>query len=391
VQPTRYHESGHPKTLNNTTHTAAPGRVNLIGEHTDYTGGLVLPMAIPFATTATVSAAESGYRFTSSAFDTVRDTFAGDTTAATGEWSDYPVGVLRELLELGITVPPFIMQLDGTVPLNAGLSSSASIEVATAVALLRHAGTSLTAPEVALLCQRAENRYVGSPCGIMDQFVVTAATAGHALLLDTRNLGFTLLPMNTGALAGCSIVIANSMVKHSVAAGEYGVRRRELEEGQAVLRARFPLLRDLGDASMDHLDACRDSISEEVYKRCKHVITENARVCEAADAMRAGDAAQLGAAMFRSHLSQRDDFEDSVPEIDFLVETAMAQPGCHGARLTGGGFGGCTVNLVDSANSQSFRSALQSAYFGHFGIAAEVYICTAADGALARVKDANHA
>ena len=362
----------------------APGRVNLLGEHTDYTGGLVLPMAIPFATSATIAGADAGYRFTTTAFDNARETFAGDDAAAIGDWSDYPVGVLRELLALGIEIPPFELNLDGDVPLGAGLSSSASIEVATAVALLHHSKAKLSAKEMALLCQRAENRYVGSPCGIMDQFVVTAATAGHALLLNTRDLSFQQLPMNSGALAECSVVVANSMVKHSVATGDYGTRRQELEVGQAAIIKVYPLVRDLGDASMDQLEACRTSIPPESYLRCKHVITENARVREAAEAMKRGDAVSLGDAMNRSHASQRDDFQDSVPEIDFLAATAASLPGCYGARLTGGGFGGCTVNLVLTSHTESFQTSLLAAYRERFGIDAQIYLCTPSDGALAR-------
>lgn len=366
--------------------TSAPGRVNLIGEHTDYTGGLVLPMAIPFATTAELRGASAGYCFTSGSFPGERTTGPQDATPASGDWSDYPVGVLRELLLLGIPVPPFTLHLSGDVPLGAGLSSSASIEVATAVALLRHAGVTRSEQEIALLCQRAENRYVGSPCGIMDQFVVTAATAGHALLLNTRDLQYDLMPMNTGELAGCSVVIANSMVRHSVAAGDYGVRRRELEAGQSAICQRFAEIRDLGDARMEHLEAVEGSISAESYRRCRHVITENARVVEAGDAMRAGDARALGDSMVRSHVSQRDDFEVSVPEIDFLVDTALTLPGCHGARLTGGGFGGCTVNLVANEHAEAFRERLAAAYHERFAIDPEIYLCTAADGALARLE-----
>ncbi len=367
---------------------SAPGRVNLIGEHTDYTGGLVLPMAIPFTTVAELAAEVSGYRFTSADAPGVRETGREDTGAARHEWSDYPVGVLREVLALGIGIPAFALHFSGDVPLSAGLSSSASIEVATAVALLAHAGAQLSAPEIALLCQRAENKYVGSPCGIMDQFVVTAATAGHALLLNTRDLSYDLLPMNTGGLAACSVVIANSMVKHSVATGEYGTRRDEMERGQRVLRKHFPQTSDLGEASMDQLERVKADMPPASYLRCKHVITENARVREAAEAMRAGDARCLGDAMIRSHESQRDDFQDSVPEIDFLVETALKQKGCHGARLTGGGFGGCTVNLVETADAESFQKQLAAAYHGQYGIMPEIYVCTAADGALARLKEA---
>ena len=369
-----------------TAQFTAPGRVNLLGEHTDYTGGLVLPMAIPFATTALVGLANSGYHFTSTAFPGAHETFAGDDSPKAGDWTDYPVGVLRELLALGMDIPPCKLNLDGDVPLGAGLSSSASIEVATAVALLQHAGVSLPAKEIALLCQRAENRYVNSPCGIMDQFVVTAATAGHALLLNTRDLSFEHLPMNTGGLASCSVVVANSMVRHSVATGDYGTRRRELEAGQAAIREAYPKVRDLGDASMEQLESCRAAIPPESYLRCKHVITENARVREAAAAMKQGDAVTLGDAMNRSHASQRDDFQDSVPEIDFLAATALDLPGCYGGRLTGGGFGGCTVNLVLTAEAETFQSALSAAYRERFGIDPETYICTPSDGAVARLE-----
>ncbi len=366
---------------------AAPGRVNLVGEHTDYTGGLVLPMAIPFTTVATVSAAQDGrYTFKSAQFKGERAMAVDDRSDSAGNWSDYPVGVLRELQKLGIEVPPFVMTVSGDVPLNAGLSSSASIEVAAAVALLGHAGKQMPGAEIALLCQRAENVYVHSPCGIMDQFVIANATAGHALLLNTRDLSFELLPMNQGGLAGTRVIVVNSGVKHSVADGEYGVRRRELEDGQAVVRARFPQVRDLGETTPEQLEACRAEIEPEAFKRCRHVVTENVRVREAGAAMLAGDPAALGRVMTAAHASYRDDFGASVDEVDFLVETALAQTGCHGGRLTGGGFGGCTVNLVDAAQAEPFQQAVRTAYQQRFGITADMYVCEAVDGAVARLQ-----
>ncbi len=310
--------------------------MNLIGEHTDYTGGFVMPMAIPFCTVAELRDANDGrYTFSSGLFPTTRSMTPEDRSAAVGDWSDYPVGVLRELQQRGIHVPPFSLHLTGDVPLGAGLSSSASVEVATAIALLAHGNEMLPTEQIATLCQRAENKYVGSPCGIMDQFVVTAAIAEHALLLNTRDLTFELLPMNKGELAQCRIVIANSGVKHSIAAGDYGQRRREVEAGQSVLRQRFPELRDLGDATMDQLAACEQAMSEESFRRCRHIITENQRVREAREAMLAGDPLRLGKVMTAAHASERDDFECSIEEIDFLVEKAIALHGCYGARLTG--------------------------------------------------------
>ncbi len=363
---------------------SAPGRVNLIGEHTDYTGGLVLPIAIPFYTEATVTPARDGYEFSSEGFPSRRRLRLDDRSPRLGQWSDYSVGVLRELQALGIELPPFALRLRSNVPLSAGLSSSASVEVATAVALLAHSGRTLPAAEIALLCQRAENRYVGSPCGIMDQFIVTAAEQGHALLIHTRDLQAEQLPMNAGGLADTRVVIVNSSVKHSVAEGEYGVRRKELEQGQEVLRTRFPALRDLGDATAEQLEACRDEIPPQAYKRCRHVVTENARVREAREAMLAGDPARLGEALEAAHASYRDDFEASTAEIDFLVETAMAQAGCYGARLTGGGFGGCTVNLVAAEHAEAFGRAVQGAYRKRYNIEAPVYVCEAVDGAMRR-------
>jgi galactokinase len=307
-----------------------------------------------------------------------------DRSSPAGDWSDYPVGVLRELQRRGLQIPPFALHFSGDIPLGAGLSSSASVEVVTAIALLSHAQSTLSAEVIAKLCQSAENNYVGSPCGIMDQFVVTAAAANHALLLDTRDLTFELLPMNKGQLAGCTIVVANSGVKHSIAGGDYGLRRREVEAGQAKLRERFPELRDLGDATLEQLATCERELSPESFRRCRHIISENQRVREAREAMFAGDPARLGLVMTAAHASERDDFECSIEEIDFLVDTAVGVNGCYGARLTGGGFGGCTVNLVNTASVDEFVVALTSAYRTQFSLKLDTYVCAAVDGALAR-------
>ena len=363
----------------------APARVNLIGEHTDYTGGLVLPMAIPFTTVARLHSTTDGqYTFSSDVFPNIRSIAPNTPAPRTGEWSDYPAGVLHELELRGIQIPPFALHLSGNVPLGAGLSSSASIEVVTAIALLAHAKATLPAEVIARLCQSAENNYVGSPCGIMDQFVVTAATKDHALLLNTRDLTFELLPMNNKGLADCRVVVANSGVKHSIAGGDYGIRRREVEAGQAKLRSRFPGLRDLGDATLTQLAACEHELSAASLKRCRHIISENERVREAREAMLAGDPVRLGSVMTAAHASERDDFECSIEEIDFLVDTAVGLRGCFGARLTGGGFGGCTVNLVNTSDVSDFIAALRSAYRDKFSLDLETYVCEAVDGALAR-------
>jgi galactokinase len=362
----------------------APARVNLLGEHTDYTGGLVLPMAIPFTTHVTISPrSDNLYGFTSELFPDALTLDRDDRSPSRSNWSDYPVGVLRQFQLFGIDHPAFNLHLSGNVPFGAGLSSSASVEVATTMALLAYTGASLSIEDIALLSRRAENDYVRSPCGIMDQFVITAAKAGHALLLNTRDLTCEHLPMNKGALADTRIVVCNSMIKHSVATGEYGMRRRESEEGQAVLIRKFNV-RDLGDATLDQLEAAKSEMSEHSFRRCHHILSDNARVREARKAMNAGDPIAFGTLMLAGHASERDDFECSCEEVDFLAETASHLPGCFGARLTGGGFGGCTVNLVARSHSEAFAAALKSAYQQQFIIAAETYLCDAVDGAWLR-------
>lgn len=363
----------------------APARVNLLGEHTDYTGGFVLPMAIPFYTQATIGASQDGeYHFVSESFPERRQMAANDMSGAAKNWSDYPVGVLRQLQERGVYPPGFVLTIGGNIPLGAGLSSSASVEVATALALLSVAEESMRGEEIALLCQRAENVYVQSPCGIMDQFAVTLAKAGHALMLHTRTLKYELIPVDRGQMGETCIVVCNSMVRHSIASGDYGLRRRELEAGQRVIIDRFPELEDLGEAGLEHLEACKGEMSHESYLRCRHIITENARVLRAKEAMLAGDRVSLGAVMLEAHASQRDQFECSCEEIDFLVDTASSLRGCFGARMTGGGFGGCTVNLVTKAEAESFSARLKEIYHERFGMTAEIYICEAVDGAIAR-------
>lgn len=342
-------------------------------------------MAIPFSTTASIAAAADGqYRFASESFREERSLSADTQITPAGNWSDYPVGVLRTLIEAGVKPPPFELRVRGDVPLGAGLSSSASVIVASAMAMLAHAGVKLPPAEIAVLCRRAENEFVGSPCGIMDQFVITAAKAGHALLLDTGTLRYEHVPMNTGALATTRVVVCNSMVKHSIKSGGYGDRRREVEEGQAVLRERYPEVRNLGEATVGQLDACAAEMSIESFKRCRHIVTENARVRAAREAMLAGDAKRMGELMLTAHASERDDFECSCDEVDFLVDRAAGLEGCFGARLTGGGFGGCTVNLVSEGAVEGFIESLRSAYRERFGISADAYVCEAVDGAVRR-------
>jgi galactokinase len=365
---------------------AAPARVNLIGEHTDYTGGFVMPMAIDFQTVAIVSAREDGRAvFYSANYDEeVGFEIASLPRTPSGRWSDYPAGVLWSLREEGIAVDGFNMSLAGDVPLGAGLSSSASVEVATAMALLGRARVKLPLEKVATLCRRAENEYVGAKSGIMDQFAVAGGVANRAMLLDCRSLGYELLPLPNAV----RVVICNSMVKHAVATGEYGDRSSEVEAGQAVLRRERPGVELLRDATLEDLEACRDLMSAASFKRCRHIITENARVMEAREALLQGDVERFGALMIEAHVSVRDDFAASCEEVDVLVAIAMQQPECFGARITGGGFGGCSVNIVRAEATEKFVATLRREYAAKTGIEADCFVCMPSDGAFALAKKA---
>ena len=357
----------------------APGRVNLIGEHTDYTGGLVMPAAIDFNTVAVVGPAKDG-RSVIHSVDFKKE-FEFDASAlpekAKHDWTDYPAGVLWSLKQSGVVTPQFTMTLQGDVPLGAGLSSSASIEVAVAFAALALAGKSMALTDVALACKKAENGFVGAQSGIMDQYIACCGVKDHALVIDTRDLGSRAVPLPSDV----RLVICNSMVKHSHAGGEYNERHAEVEEGSRALRVVNPDIHELRDATLEDLEEARGSMSENAFLRCRHIITENVRVEEAATALAAGDMKRMGELMAEAHASYRDDFAASCPEVDLLVELAAAEPGLIGARLTGGGFGGCTVNLVEAAHAEAFRRDIHSAYLERAGINAEIYLCQAAAGA----------
>jgi galactokinase len=361
--------------------SAAPARVNLIGEHTDYTGGLVMPMAIGFHTLAVISPREDDRAvfYSANYNEEALYDLASLGREPRAHWSDYPAGVLWSLLQEHIAIGGFSMSLMGDVPLGAGLSSSASVEVATAIALLRHAQVALPLEKIATLCRRAENEYVGAKSGIMDQFVVTGGVAHRAMLIDCRALTFELLPLPEQV----RVVICNSMVKHAVATGEYGDRRDEVEAGQAVLRELRPGIELLRDATIEDLEACKSSMTAASFARCKHIITENARVLDAKAALLRGDVKRFGEIMIEAHASMRDDFAASCDEVDALVEIAIRQTGCLGARITGGGFGGCTVNIVSADKADTFVNAVRQQYEQRIGIVAECFVCEPSDGALA--------
>jgi galactokinase len=357
----------------------APGRVNIIGEHTDYAEGFVMPAAIDFATLSAISPRDDDSIVIRSENygEEVAHPLAALPEKAAHHWSDYPLGVIAVLRAKGVEIPAFSLTLNGDVPVGAGLSSSASVEVATMIAILSLTSAQISLPEMAKLCQRAENEYVGASTGIMDQFIACCGAENHALLLDCRSLAFRLAPIPPSV----SIVISNTMVKHSHAGGEYNTRRAEVEEGTKILHGHRPEIRFLRDATVDDLRKWGSEMPPNVLKRARHVITENDRTVAAADALEAGDMKTLGQLMYEAHASYRDDFEASCKEADILVELASKEPGCIGARLTGGGFGGCTVNLVEQAHAAAFIEHLRDGYRAATGIDADIYRCHASAGA----------
>jgi len=358
---------------------AAPGRVNLIGEHTDYAEGFVMPAAIDFAMLAGISSRNDGKVVIYS--ENYKEERSLDAAAlpsvASKDWSDYPLGVVAILAGEGLKIPGFSLSLLGDVPLGSGLSSSASLEVATALAVTSLIGATIPGPKLARLCQRAENEFVGASSGIMDQFISANGEEDHALLLDCRDLSYKLVPIPPSV----ALVIANTMVKHSVAGGEYTTRRAEVEEAAAVIARHRPEVRFLRDATPDDLVRWGGEMSLNALKRARHVISENLRTVAAAEALMNHDLAEVGRLMAEAHVSYSRDFEASCVEADAMVNLAQDLPGLIGARLTGGGFGGCTINLVERAHATGFAEALGARYADEIGIVPQIHICHASGGA----------
>ena len=392
----------------------APGRINLIGEHVDYNEGLVLPFAIDRSVLCAWGTEGGGPRsafFSTDYYDervAVSKLSADPTDHFIGRWDEYPGGVFWILSRAGYEPAGIDAVFEGSVPQGAGLSSSAALEVAVAGAFRDAFSLPIDDVELARLCQRAENEYVGVQCGIMDQFASALAKRGHALLIDCRTLAYEHVPLRL-ANAGYAVVIANSGVRRKLAeprrftdrTSAYNERRRECEQAVAMLRERLgrpdlASLRDVTAADLDRVssseraparglkaraaDAARAAEDELPLRRARHVVTEIARVAAAVEALRDDDFAELGRLMGESHLSLRDDYEVSSPQLDLLAGLATAQEYVAGARLTGAGFGGCTVNLVRSDAIDAFERDVMAPYRERTGLPAEMYVTSPQDG-----------
>jgi galactokinase len=367
--------------FNNTTATIcrAPGRVNLIGEHTDYNDGFVLPAAIGFS--CWTAAAERKDRKITVYSENLGQSVTADLDdlkpLQENTWANYPLGIAWALEQAGNNVSGADLYFAGEVPLGAGLSSSAAIEVSTGLALSHISRLDIERTTLALLCQRAENDFVGARCGIMDQFISCHGLADRALLLDCRSLEFRMLPIPSDV----TLAICNTMVRHELGASEYNARRAECEHAVRLLRQVLPGIQALRDVTRLQLEEHRDLLSTNLYKRARHVITENERVLQAANAFQSGAIRELSQLMADSHSSLREDYQVSCPELDLMVEIAMRQRGILGARMTGGGFGGCTINLVDTTHAEEFRHRVSAAYTSATGLHPDIYLCKASQGA----------
>lgn len=348
---------------------AAPGRINIIGEHTDYSEGLVMPAAIDrFCLTAMAKNGSDTMRVL--ALGRQEETEIAPGFTRSGTWVDYVSGVRQSLRDAGIDVPGCDLVIQGNVPEGAGVSSSAALEVSTMLAMLACADVTASTIDIALWAQTAESKYVGVPCGVMDQFISANGIAGHALFLDCRSLAYERAPLPPDV----AFLLVDSTVRHRLVDGGYAARRNDCETAAERLGVRV-----LRDAS--HAMLAKGDLSERVMRRARHVISENERVVATAKALVAADLSKVGRLMNLSHASLRDDFDVTCKETDILADIASQTSGVYGARQMGGGFGGAVLALVDTDGVETASRTICEAYRAQTGIAAPSFVCRIADGA----------
>jgi len=363
----------------------APGRVNLIGEHTDYNDGYVLPVAID-RSILMAAAPRPDRQVVLYALDfDQRTEFSLDDIRHDDQhpWSNYQRGVAFFLQERGFELPGMKAVVSGDIPIGSGLSSSAAVEVAAAYAWQVLSGFSLSRVELALLCQQAENEFVGMKCGIMDQFISALGQRDHALLIDCRTLEHEVVKLGSGEGSprpSATIVVCDTMKRRGLVDSEYNARRRECEEGVRLLRKHLPEIKALRDVSPAQFERYQGGLPEVVRRRCHHVVYENERVLQSVEALKKGDLATFGRLMNESHVSLRDDYQVSCRELNVMVEAAWQVEGVYGSRLTGAGFGGCTVSLVAREAVERFRAQVAAEYQAATGVEPQIYVCAVEDG-----------
>ena len=344
---------------------SAPGRVNLIGEHTDYNDGFVLPFAIDRRTYVACRPRDDGkVRAYTITLDKKAEFDLADLHSKDKDWTVYIRGMLDVLRSRGISVNGLDLVIDTDIPFGAGLSSSAAFEVAVGLAVTSLAGREISSMDLARAGQEVEHKFAGVRSGIMDQLVSASARDGNLLLIDCRSLATEHVPFDFPDL---ELVVCDSRVKHELASSAYNDRRAECEEGVELLRRHFPEIEALRDISVDEFSRAEHDLPPVIAKRCRHVVGENARTLKAVDAIKRADNDELGRLMYESHESLRDDYEVSSPELDHLVETASQIDGVVGSRMTGGGFGGCTITLLAKDHFKQFRDEIEDEYEAAFG------------------------
>lgn len=355
----------------------APGRVNLIGEHTDYNEGFVLPMAIDrYVAAAFAPNGSRSLRVHSAAFGETREIALDHLPAPCGTWIDYVVGVVWALSETGLPIEGVDVAVASNLPVSSGLSSSAALELATARALTAAIDAEWDPTMAAQLCQQAENAYVGVQCGIMDQMVVASAQDGSALLVDCRDLAVTAIPVPSHV----RVVVMDTGAPRVLAATGYNERRASCEEAVETLRRYAPEIGSLRDVDGELLNTARGILDPAVFKRAQHVVAESARPVDLAEALRDQDPGRCRALMRDSHWSLRDLYEVSSPELDLMTHLALRHSACHGARMTGAGFGGCAVALVGAEHAEAFADYALSAYRELKDLPASVHVCRPVHG-----------
>ena len=365
---------------NKTISVQSPGRINIIGEHTDYNDGFVLPAAIDKKTVfqlrkngtrdsvqVVASNLKEKFSFQLSAFQALEN-----------GWQNYIMGVVHELQQLGAKLTGFDCEFEGNVPIGSGMSSSASLECSLAYGLNALFDLGLDKWQLIKACQMAEHHFVGIQCGIMDQFASMMGKANQLMLLDCRSLEYEYYPLDLGQY---ELLLLNTNVTHSLADSQYNRRRADCEAGVALLQKNYPNIKNLRDVSLDELTAVEDTVPERIFRRCHHVVSENWRVQQATYALIKGQHSQLGQLLYQSHFSLQNDYEVSCPELDFLVKKSLQKDYILGSRMMGGGFGGCTINIIAQKLKPQYVEEISLVYHKCFGIDLEAYSVSIEDGA----------
>jgi galactokinase len=356
----------------------SPGRVNIIGEHTDYNNGFVLPAAIDKAIYIGIGKRDDDViSLYSEEFDEAFETRVGDVVPTSKGWPNYILGVVDQLNKRGFKLGGFNLNIDGDVPIGSGLSSSAAVECATAFALNELFALKISKLDLSFISQKAEHEFAKVRCGIMDQFASVFGKKDHVIKLDCQSLEYEYVPLN---LEGYKIVLLNTNVKHSLSSSEYNTRRQQCEEGVTLVKRQYPEVHSLRDVTMDMVNQIVQSKDALVYRRCKYVVEENIRLLAACEDLKNGHVEALGEKMYRTHEGLSSEYEVSCKELDFLVNAVRTNSNVLGARMMGGGFGGCTINIVKSDAIDDLVDQVSQQYKNQMGLDLSVYVAQTEDG-----------